>query len=73
MEELLKPDDVAKILQISKAKAYTLLKEGGIPTIRIGGLVRVRREDLEQYIHELARKHISGEASDSKGSSPESQ
>ena len=49
-ERLLKPAEVADILQISKAKAYSLLQSGEIPTVRIGVLVRVRRGDLERYI-----------------------
>ena len=50
-ERLLKPAEVADILQISRAKAYLLLKQGEIPTVRIGTLVRVRRGDLERYIY----------------------
>jgi putative molybdopterin biosynthesis protein len=52
---LLKPDEVAEILQVSKAFAYALLKRGEIPTIRMGVLVRVRHEDLERYIKEKAK------------------
>ena len=49
-ERLLKPAEVAEILQVSKALAYNLMKRGEIPTVRIGSTVRVRREDLEKYI-----------------------
>ena len=51
-EQLLKPADVAEILQVSKAQAYSLLKRGEIPVVRIGSLVRVRPRDMEQYINE---------------------
>ena len=51
-ERLLKPAEVAEILQVSKALAYTLLRRGEIPTVRIGSTVRVRREDLDKYIYE---------------------
>jgi excisionase family DNA binding protein len=61
-EQLLKPAEVAAILQVSMAKAYTLLKRGEIPTVRIGTNVRVRREDLEKYINEKAKK-LAGKAS----------
>ena len=40
-ERLLKSDEVAEILQVSRAKAYSLLQRGEIPRIRIGSLVRV--------------------------------
>ena len=49
-ERLLKPAEIAEILQVSRALAYSLLQKGEIPAIRIGSLVRVRRVDLEQYI-----------------------
>jgi excisionase family DNA binding protein len=47
---LLKSDEVAEILQISRSMAYALMKRGDIPTVRIGTSVRVRPEDLEKYI-----------------------
>jgi excisionase family DNA binding protein len=49
-ERLLKPAEIASILQISKSQAYILMQRGEIPTIRIGSSVRVRRDDLEAYI-----------------------
>ena len=58
-ERLLKPDQVAEILQVSKAFAYALLKRGEIPAVRIGTLVRVRREDLGKYILEKANQDVS--------------
>ena len=54
---LLKGAEVAKILQVSKAHAYALMKRGEIPTVRIGKIVRVRLEDLEQYINEKAAQN----------------
>ena len=56
-ERLLKPADVAEILQVSKAHAYILLKRGEIPSVRIGKIVRVRLEDLERYINEKATQN----------------
>jgi len=49
-EKLLKANDVAEILNISRALSYRLLKNGDIPTVRIRGTVRVMPEDLEEYI-----------------------
>ena len=54
---LLKSDEVAEILQVSKAHAYVLMKRGEIPTVRIGKIVRVRLEDLERYITEKATQN----------------
>jgi excisionase family DNA binding protein len=47
---LLKGNDVARVLNISRAFAYQLMRQGEIPTVRIGNAVRVRREDLLAYI-----------------------
>ena len=50
ISKLLKAKEVAEILQISRAMAYTLMQRGEIPTIRIGKARRVRPEDLIKYI-----------------------
>lgn len=53
MQTLLTGNDVAKILNVSRSQAFTLMQRGDIPTIRIGRKnVRVRVEDLEWYIEE---------------------
>jgi putative molybdopterin biosynthesis protein len=63
--QLLKPAEVADILRISRAMAYSMLKRGEIPTVRIGSTVRVRRSDLEQFIHE--NEEAKSEPSASEG------
>lgn len=52
---LLKGNDVARMLNISRAFAYQLMRQGEIPTIRIGSAVRVRKEDLLAYIDQNRR------------------
>lgn len=47
---LLKPQDIAQRLKISRAMAYKLLTMGELPSVRIGRIVRVREADLEAYI-----------------------
>ena len=61
-EKLLKPADVAEVLQVSKAQAYNMLKRGEIPIIQIGSLVRVRPQDLKEYIEQKAKQKIHEEA-----------
>ncbi|MBM3125556.1 MAG: helix-turn-helix domain-containing protein [Chloroflexi bacterium] len=53
-DQLLKSEEVARILHVSRSFAYLLMKRGDIPTVRIGSAVRVRPEDLERYIEEKA-------------------
>ena len=54
---LLKGDDVAKILNISRSFAFQLMRHGEIPTVRMGRSVRVRKADLDQYIRENTTTH----------------
>jgi excisionase family DNA binding protein len=54
--KLLRGDDVAKILNVSRAFAFQLMRRGEIPTIRLGRAVRVRRQDLDNFI----AKNVNG-------------
>jgi excisionase family DNA binding protein len=47
---LLTAPDVARILNISKGAAYKLIQLNQIPSIRINRSVRVRPEDLNDFI-----------------------
>ena len=50
-QRLLTADEVAEILNVSKSFAYQLMQRGdGIPVVRIGRVVRCRRQDLETFI-----------------------
>lgn len=53
--QLLKSDEVAKILQVSRSFAYQLMQRGEIPSVRIGNTVRVRPGDLQRYIDQKAK------------------
>jgi excisionase family DNA binding protein len=47
---LLRPMDLVGLLQLSRAQIYLLLASGEIPSIRIGRLRRIRRQDLEAWL-----------------------
>ena len=47
---LLTAPDVARILNISKGAAYQLIQQKKIPSVRINRNVRVRQEDLDEFI-----------------------
>lgn len=49
-EKLLKANEVAEILNISRALAYKLMNQGEIVTVKIGTARRVRPQDLQAYI-----------------------
>ena len=50
LEEVRKSPEVAEILDVSRTFAYRMLKQGVIPSIRIGRTVRVRPQDLDTFI-----------------------
>jgi excisionase family DNA binding protein len=50
--EYLKVPEVAEILRIARSRAYELVAEGEIPSIRIGRSVRVSRGELDRWLEE---------------------
>jgi excisionase family DNA binding protein len=52
IEKLLKGSDVAILLNVSRSFAYLLMQSGHIPTVRLGRSIRVRPQDLVDYIEE---------------------
>jgi excisionase family DNA binding protein len=49
-KRLLSAEDLARELGVGRTTAYSLLWSGAIPSLKLGRLRRVRREDLEAYI-----------------------
>jgi excisionase family DNA binding protein len=49
-DQLLKANDVAARLNISRSAAFSLMRSGDLSVVRFGRLVRVRSEDLEAFI-----------------------
>lgn len=47
---LLSPNDLARYLSCSRTFAATLISSGTIPSLRIGGLRRVRKSDVDSHI-----------------------
>ncbi|GAG43009.1 unnamed protein product [marine sediment metagenome] len=48
--KLLTPREVAEYLSLGRSTVYLLIKNGDLPSIRIGRSVRVNPLDLEEYI-----------------------
>ena len=49
-KKLLTAKEVADVLQVSRSMAYRMMQRGELPTIRVGSAVRVRGNDLEEFI-----------------------
>jgi excisionase family DNA binding protein len=50
--EWLKVPEVAQVLRIARSRAYELVAEGEIPSVRIGRSVRVSRMELDRWLAE---------------------
>jgi excisionase family DNA binding protein len=46
----LTPQDIQRELRIGEQLCYKLLRAGSIPSVRVGHLYRVRREDLLEVL-----------------------
>ena len=57
-QPLLTASDVARVLNCSQSLAYRFMQDGSIPAVRLGRAVRVRPQDLDEFIE--ARLSIGG-------------
>jgi excisionase family DNA binding protein len=47
---LLRPREVADAISVSKTRAYELIASGAIPSIKLGGSIRVPVDALREWI-----------------------
>ena len=57
--EVLTTADVAKILRLSVKTVGEMIRNGELPAMRVGGVWRVRRESLEEWMSKREQSHIS--------------
>lgn len=50
--EYLKVPEVAEMLRIARSRAYELVADEKIPSVRIGRSIRVSRGELEKWLEE---------------------
>jgi excisionase family DNA binding protein len=58
VEKLLKPEEVANLLTISRSFAYQLMQSGQLPTVRLGRSCRVRPKDLAEYLENNLHRQV---------------
>lgn len=56
VEQLLKIEDVAGRLRLSRSQIYEMIGRGEIPSLVLGRSRRVREADLDQFIRERAEE-----------------
>lgn len=47
---ILRPDEVAQILRVSKTNVYKLIRQNKIRGIKIGGAIRITTKNLVTYM-----------------------
>jgi excisionase family DNA binding protein len=59
--ELLSMAEVCQELSMGKSWVFRRIKSGEIPSVKLGRNIKVKREDLEQYLQEQRYHPESGE------------
>ena len=49
-DELLTVDQVQELLKVGRTFAYSLVRNGQLPSYRVGRLLRIRRRDVEHWL-----------------------
>jgi excisionase family DNA binding protein len=44
------PGDAAHLLSTHQGRIYQMIRDGELPVVKIGGVMRIRREDLERLL-----------------------
>ena len=50
-DRLLSVQEVSEQLGMGRSWVYNQIKSGELPSVQLGGTVKIKREDLEEYIH----------------------
>ena len=45
--------EAAETLKMSRSKVYGLIKQGALPSVKIGGSRRLRKQDIAQFVESL--------------------
>ena len=56
---LLRPVEAAEVIGVSRSKAYELISRGEIPSIKVGGCVRVPVAALRAWIDAHVREAVT--------------
>lgn len=49
-EKMLKPEQMAEMLNVARKTVVTMAREGRIPSIRVGRFYRFDREEIDRWI-----------------------
>lgn len=52
---ILKAEDIAEVLKVSRPTAYALMKKKGFPLLQLGRSMRVLRDEFFEWLYSSAR------------------
>jgi excisionase family DNA binding protein len=52
---LLRPDEAAELIGIGRSKVYEMLATGELPSVRVGGRLRVPLNELREWVAQRVR------------------
>jgi len=55
---LLRVDEAARLLAVSRSHIYELINRGDVPVVRLGGSVRVPRVAIDRLAHDVAAMEL---------------
>ena len=58
---LLRPDEAAEAIGVGRSKIYALIASGDLPSIRIGGSVRVPVDELKDWIAQRVAARVESD------------
>jgi excisionase family DNA binding protein len=64
LPRLMNTSEVARFLRLGRSSTYELIRQGAIPHIRLGRLIRVSRDQLIAWVEAESFKNNSGESDD---------
>ena len=66
MERLMKPSEVAHMLQVGKSTPYAWAYRGRVPYVKLGSAVRFRQSDVEALVRASTRRTKPGRQTNSE-------
>ncbi len=57
---LYRPAEAAEAIGVSRSRVYELISSGDIPSIRVGGVVRVPVDSLREWVTRQLAEHAEG-------------
>ena len=58
-KEMLRPSDIATILNVTSGRVYQLIRSGCVPSVRVGGRICIPRAAWESFIKTQSDKALS--------------